>query len=58
MVNGTHSIDMALGAVTFGGGNRYIMLVAQLLHIPLQAVRRDAAHLHTTSTGKFARGKV
>ena len=58
MVNGTHSIDMALGAVTFGGGNRYIMLVAQLLHIPLQAVRRDAAHLHTTSTGKFARGKI
>ena len=58
MVDGTHSIDMAFGAVTFGGGNRYIMLVAQLLHIPLQAVRRDAAHLYTTSTGKFARGKV
>ena len=58
VVDGTHSIDMALGAVTFGGGNRYIMLVAQLLHIPLQAVRRDAAHLYTTSTGKFARGKV
>ena len=58
MVDGTHSIDMACGAVIFGGGNRYIMLVAQLLHIPLQAVRRDAAHLYTTSTGKFARGKV
>ena len=46
VVDGENGIFPALGAALLLGGNRHIVLVAQLFYSLFQLVHRKAAHLH------------
>ena len=57
-VNGKHGVSMTLMGVLIDGRDRHIMLVTELFDIFLQFSRRDAAHIHSATSGDWTGAKV